>query len=73
MYPLSNAGRYMMVLAVIGGQIYFALIIGIVHGQITLTSEESGVLNIISNNKKEKSKKISAASLIYYLLLLAGL
>jgi hypothetical protein len=38
-----------------------------------LTSEESGVLNIISNNKKEKTKRMLAATLIYYLLKLSGI
>lgn len=71
-FPTSSQGRYIMILTVIGGQLYSAIVIGLVHSQLALTSEESGVLSIITNNRKEKAKRVSAATLIYYLLKLAG-
>lgn len=71
-YPTTNLGRYMMIITVMGGQLYSALVIGMIHGQLMLTSEESGVLNIISNNRKEKNKRYISATLIYYILKMAG-
>eukprot|EP00350_Pseudokeronopsis_sp_OXSARD2_P002905 CAMPEP_0170551404 /NCGR_PEP_ID=MMETSP0211-20121228/9396_1 /TAXON_ID=311385 /ORGANISM="Pseudokeronopsis sp., Strain OXSARD2" /LENGTH=115 /DNA_ID=CAMNT_0010858533 /DNA_START=483 /DNA_END=830 /DNA_ORIENTATION=- len=65
-------GRFFMIITVIGGQLYFALAISLLHSQMTLSGEEQGVLNIISNNKKEKQKRRVAATMIYYLMKLAG-
>ena len=42
-FPTSNQGRYIMIISVIGGQLYSALVIGLVHSQLNLTSEEAGV------------------------------
>lgn len=72
-YPSTNLGRYIMILTVMGGQLYIAVVIGLIHGQLMLSSEESGVLNIVSNNRKEKTKRKVAATIIYYLLKMAGI
>lgn len=31
-YPTTNLGRYIMILTVMGGQLYSALVIGLIHG-----------------------------------------
>ncbi|CDW77260.1 calcium-activated potassium channel [Stylonychia lemnae] len=41
-YPTTNLGRYMMIFTAIGGQLSSAIVIGLIHGQLMLTSEESG-------------------------------
>jgi potassium channel subfamily K len=43
-YPTTNLGRYMMIFTAMGGQLSSAIVIGLIHGQLMLTSEESGVI-----------------------------
>jgi hypothetical protein len=42
-YPLTYIGRYIQIMTAIGGQLYIALVVGLIHGQLMLTSEEAGV------------------------------
>ncbi len=71
-YPRSELGRYISIVITIGGLLYSATIIGLVHSALNLTSEENGVLLIIANQRKDKAKKMYAATLIMYLLKMAG-
>lgn len=37
---MTYGGRYITIITTIGGQLYAAIVIGMVHGQLMLTSEE---------------------------------
>jgi len=55
-FPTTMLGRYIAIVTVMGGLLYSATIIGLIHGALALTSEEAGVLSLISNNRKQKQK-----------------
>ena len=65
-YPVTNEGRMIAIVVAFGGTILSAVIIGLVHQNINMTTEEQSVFSFIFNHKISQIQKTAAIRLIQY-------
>lgn len=63
-YPVNHESRFFCILAAIGGVIFTATLIELLHSNLSLTDNEQIMLTYLSENENEKSRINLASRLI---------
>ena len=63
-FPMTFPGRIIAVLTTVLGQLYAAIVVGIVSQQLLLTTSDVTALNILENRKRQDVQKEQASNII---------
>ena len=66
-FPVTWTGRATVVITVIFGQLFSAIVIGLVNNSLQLTNQDVAVLDFLKNKEKYDLKRNYAAYVITYL------